>query len=78
MALAKQVEDSLREAESSLRNALAFAARSERPMVNATISQLIQKIDMIIATDSIIDKLENRKVGDRGTWGSFFDGDWDC
>lgn len=76
MALAKQVEDSLKEAESNLRNALAFAARSERPMVNAVISSLIQKIDMIITTDSLLDKLENRKVGDRGTWGSFFDGDW--
>jgi hypothetical protein len=75
MALAKQVEDSLKEAESNLRNALAFAARSERPIVNTVISELIQKIDCIISTDSLLDKLENRKTGDRGTWGSFFEND---
>ena len=33
MALSESVETSLREAEASLRNALAYAARQERPMV---------------------------------------------
>ncbi len=75
MALAKQVEESLKAAESNLRNALSFAARSERPIVNTVISELIQKIDCIISTDSLLDKLENRKTGDRGTWGSFFEND---
>jgi hypothetical protein len=75
MALANQVEESLKAAESNLRNALSFAARSERPIVNTVISELIQKIDCIISTDSLLDKLENRKTGDRGTWGSFFEND---
>ena len=33
MALSESVETSLKEAEASLRNALAYAARQERPMV---------------------------------------------
>jgi len=31
MALSQSVEDSLKEAEESLRNALSYAARQERP-----------------------------------------------
>jgi hypothetical protein len=32
MALSKSVEESLKEAEQNLRNALAFAARQEKPL----------------------------------------------
>jgi len=73
MALSKSVEESLKEAEQSLRNALAFAARQERSMVCTCISGLISKIDTIITTDSLLDKLENRVDGDRGTWGPKID-----
>jgi hypothetical protein len=72
MALAKQVEESLKDAESSLRNALAYAARSERPMVTSVIANLIQRIDTLISTDSLLDKLETRKSGDKGVWNDFF------
>ena len=48
MTLSKSVEDSLKEAESNLRNALAFAARQERPLVCGVISELISKIDSVI------------------------------
>lgn len=76
MALSESVESSLREAEQSLRNALAFAARQERPMVCSVIADMIQKIDTVISTDAILDKLEDRKPGDSGLWGHFFsDGD---
>jgi hypothetical protein len=40
MALSQSVEQSLKEAEQSLRNALAFAARQERPMVCSTIADI--------------------------------------
>ena len=73
MALSKSVEESLKEAESSLRNALAYAARQERPLVCTTISKLISEIDHIITFDDILDKLENRMEGDRGTWGPITD-----
>jgi hypothetical protein len=72
MALAKPVEESLKEAEANLRNALSFAARSERPMVTSMIAGLIQRIDTLISTDSLLDKLESRKPGDKGVWNDFF------
>jgi hypothetical protein len=73
MALSKTVESSLKEAESSLRNALAYAARQERPIVCTTISKLINEIDHIVTFDDILDKLESRMEGDRGTWGPITD-----
>lgn len=75
MALSKSVEDSLQEAQQSLRNALAYAARQERPMVCSVIADLITRIDSLQSTDSILDKLENRKPGDSGMFGSFFNDD---
>lgn len=72
MALGQQVEESLKEAEANLRNALAFAARGERPVTVSCIADLINKINLIISTDNLLDKLENRKDGDSGTWGDFF------
>jgi hypothetical protein len=75
MALSKTVEDSLQEAQQSLRNALAYAARQERPMVCTVIADLISRIDSLQSTDSILDKLENRKPGDSGFFGTFFNDD---
>ena len=49
MALSESVEASLKEAEQSLRNALAFAARQERPMVCSTIADMIGKIESVIS-----------------------------
>lgn len=72
MALSQSVEESLKEAESSLRNALAYAARQERPMVCSVIADLIQRIETLQTTDSLLDKLENRKQGDSGFFGTFF------
>jgi hypothetical protein len=72
MALGSQVEESLKEAEASLRNALAFAARQERPMVISVIADLISRIESVQNTDSILDKLENRKFGDTGMFGTMF------
>lgn len=73
MALSQQVEESLKEAESHLRNALAFAARNERAMVNSVIADLITRIESVMKTDNLLDKLESRKPGDSGIWGSFFE-----
>lgn len=72
MALSQTVENSLQEAQQSLRNALAYAARQERPMVCTVIADLISRIDSLQSTDSILDKLENRKPGDSGFFGTFF------
>lgn len=75
MALSTSVEESLNEAESSLRNALAYAARQERPMICSTIAEIILRIESLKATDAILDKLEDRTddKNSRGRWGPFFD-----
>jgi len=73
MALSQSVEESIDEASASLRNALAFAARQERPMVCNVISEIIVKLDSLKDIDSLMDKLENRQQGDRGTWGPMFE-----
>jgi len=75
MALSQSVEQSLREAEQSLRNALAYAARQERPMVCSAIAEMMKQIDTVIMADSVLDKLENREPGSSGQFGSFFDDD---
>lgn len=73
MALSESVESSLKEAEGALRNALAYAARQERPMVCSVIADLITRIESLQTTDSLLDKLENRRPGDKGFFGTFFD-----
>ena len=72
MALSQSVEESLKEAEGSLRNALSYAARQERPMVCSVIADLISRIESLQSTDAILDKLENRKPGDSGFFGTIF------
>jgi hypothetical protein len=72
MALSQSVEENLKDAEQSLRAALAFAARQERPMVCSIIADLISRIESVQNTDSILDKLENRKFGDNGFLGTIF------
>lgn len=61
MALSKTVEDSLKEAEQALRNALAFAARQERPIVCNQIAKMISEIESIGSFDTILDHLEELK-----------------
>ena len=73
MALGTQVTESLKEAEASLRNALNWASRTERPMVISVIADLISRIESVQNTDSLLDRLDNRKFGDTGMFGTFFD-----
>jgi hypothetical protein len=75
MALSESVENSLKDAEQALRNALAYAARQEKPFIGKHIADLIFQIDNLISADALIDKLEERMNGDedskRGRWGPF-------
>ena len=72
MALGNQVTENLKEAEGSLRNALHWAAKNERPMVCSVIADLIHRIETLQTTDNLLDKLENRKPGDSGFFGTIF------
>lgn len=64
MALGTKVEESLKEAEASLRNALSYAARTERPIVCSVVADLISRIESLMDTDSLLDKLESYKSHD--------------
>ena len=59
MALSKSVQESLDESSSTLRNALAYAARQERPMVCTQIAKLISEIESIKSFDTILDTLSD-------------------
>ncbi len=72
MALSEQVETSLRDAQENLRNALSFAARSEKSYVSKHIADMLANIDHLVDATELMEKLENRKEGDSGTFGPFF------
>jgi hypothetical protein len=72
MALGTQVEENLKEAEGCLRNALHRAAKNERPMVISVIADLISRIESVMSTDKMLDKLESRRPGSSGDFGAFF------
>jgi len=73
MALSESVESSLKEAEQSLRNALSFAARQERPAVCKDIANILKNLENIRITDSVLDMLDNREAGSSGKFGPFTD-----
>ena len=58
MKVSKQVEDSLKEAIESLRNALAFAARTEEPYIAKHIADKIMELDGLIKVNQLLDDLE--------------------
>lgn len=67
MALSQSVTDSLQEAEQSLRNALAFAARGERSIVAKQIAEMIHSIEIMQMHDNLLDTLEElSKEGNNG------------
>ena len=57
MALTQQVEESLRDAQSQLKNALAYSARNEESYISKHIADMLMQIDNLILVDSIKDKL---------------------
>ena len=62
MALSEKVEDALTEVSGGLRNALAKAARSERPVTINAISRLLNDVESLISFDSLLDKIEEHEV----------------
>ena len=74
MALSETVKASLRDAQENLKNALAYSARTEKPFVSKHIADMLANIDNLIDASDMIEKIENRKGGDSGFFGTFFDG----
>ena len=58
MALSQSVSDSLKEAESHIRNALAYSSRQERPSTCESIAKLLADVDNIRYIDDIMDKFD--------------------
>ena len=75
MALSETVKASLRDAQENLKDALACAARTEKSFVSKNIADMVALIDNIIDASDMIEKLENRKDGDSGFFGTFFNPD---
>jgi hypothetical protein len=71
MALSKH----LLEAESHLRASIKSAATNEKPLVVKQLSQLLLDIEQCKKFEQIMDMLEDRKPGSRGSFGSFFNED---
>ena len=59
MPLSNQVEDSLRESQECLRNALAFSARNEKPYISKHIADMLMTIDSLIDMEDMIEKIEH-------------------
>ena len=75
MALSEQVESSLRDAQKDLRNALSFSARIEKPYISKHIAVMLADIENLLDAVEIVEKIENRKDGDSGFFGTYFNKD---
>ena len=58
MALSKKVDEYLVEAQGNIRNALANAARSERPVTINAIGRLLNDVEALTKFDDLLDKLD--------------------
>lgn len=56
MSLSNQVKEAVNQAAEHLRDALAFAARSEHPVTIATISDLLVRLESVESMDEIFEK----------------------
>ena len=59
MALSEQTLESLKKAEVHLRDALAFAARVEKPYIVRELGAMISHLDQATNTESFFDKIDD-------------------
>jgi len=72
MALSTATLEHLLEAESHLRAAIKSAATNEKPLIVQQLSKLLLDMEQCKKFEEMMDLLENRKPGSRGSFGSFF------
>ena len=60
MTISKPVEESLRAAQDDLRDALAFAARSEEPFISKHIASFLADIENLIDAQSMLSNIRNQ------------------
>ena len=59
MSLSKPVEESLRASQENLRDALAFAARSEKPFISKHIASFLADIENLIDAQEMMEKIRD-------------------
>lgn len=59
MSLSTQVKASVQEASNNLRDAIAFAARGEHPIVISLLSDMISRLESLEQMDEIMEKFSS-------------------
>lgn len=72
--LSQKLVDELLEVKSHLKNAVKISAMNEKTYITKQLSDLLFAVDNLEKAEVILDKLENRKPGDSGMFGTFFGG----
>jgi hypothetical protein len=67
MALSNQVKESVNMAVSNLRDALAFAARSEHPIVINTIADMLIRLESIESLEGFMQRFSDQTPNSTGT-----------
>jgi|688.fasta_scaffold571783_2 hypothetical protein len=60
MSLSTQVKESVMQASDNLRDAIAFAARGEHPIVISMLSDMITRLESLEQMDEIMEKFGGR------------------
>jgi len=60
MSLSKPVEESLRSSQEHLKDALAFAARSEKPFISKHIASFLADIENLIDAQEMMESIRNQ------------------
>lgn len=72
MALSEKLSEELLEIKSHLRNALKISAMNEKSYVSKQLADILVVVDNLEKMEMLADKLESRKPGDSGIFGTFF------
>ena len=59
MSLSSQVKESVNQASGNLREALAFAARTEHPVVISSLTDVLMRLESLEHVDEIMEKFGN-------------------
>ena len=60
MTISKPVEDSLREAQNLLQDAVAFSARTEKPFISRHIASFSADIDNLIDAQAMMENIRDQ------------------
>jgi hypothetical protein len=61
MSLSNQVKESVNQASGTLREALAFAARTEHPVVISSLTDILVRLESLEHMDELMDKFGKQR-----------------